>query len=225
MSVEAILQRDKDKLREGFLKYTRKAFHLLPPLDRPRILDVGCGSGIPTMELAALSKGEITGLDIDQPSLDRLAAKIKAAGLSHRVRTLKCSLLDMDFPDGSFNIIWAEGSISPIGFERALKEWRRFLKPEGFLVFHDETGNIAEKLEQVSRCGYELLGHFIVSQDAWWKKYYVPLEKRINKMRKKYAGDPRALAALEEDEDRRFIETFRKNPERYSSAFFVMKKR
>ena len=44
MTEETILQIDKELLREGLSKYTRKAFHMLPELDKPRILDVGCGS-------------------------------------------------------------------------------------------------------------------------------------------------------------------------------------
>ncbi|MFX1563208.1 MAG: class I SAM-dependent methyltransferase [Promethearchaeota archaeon] len=128
-----------DSFRERLLKYTRKAFHLLPKLDKPRILDVGCGSGVPTLELAKLSKGEVVGLDLDQSLLDELNIKIKRKGLSIRLSTRNCSMVEMDFPDASFDIIWAEGSISSIGFERGLKEWRRLLKPRGFLVLHDDS--------------------------------------------------------------------------------------
>jgi len=69
-----------------------------------------------------LSQGEIIGIDIHQPSLDSLYRKIEDAGLSDRVAALNCSMLDMDFPDESFDIIWAEGSIWVVGFERGLKE-------------------------------------------------------------------------------------------------------
>jgi 2-polyprenyl-3-methyl-5-hydroxy-6-metoxy-1,4-benzoquinol methylase len=31
--------------RPGRLAYTRQAFRMLPRLDTPRILDIGCGSG------------------------------------------------------------------------------------------------------------------------------------------------------------------------------------
>jgi len=221
--MEAIFQADKYLLREGLNKYTRKAFQVLPDLDKPYILDVGCGSGVPTMELARLSNGQILGLDIDQSQLDRLAIKIERAGLSDRVKTVECSIFDMDFPNESFDIIWAEGSISIIGFEKGLKEWRRFLKPNGFMIVHDDMGNITEKIEQISSCGYELLEYFTLDEDTWWFEYYSPLEKRINEIRVKYADKPRVLALL--DKDQREIDMFKKNPKRYRSVFFIMKKR
>ena len=62
-SEEARFQMKKDLVRKRLLKYTRKAFRMLPQMDKPRILDVGCGSGVPTMELARLSNGEIIGLE------------------------------------------------------------------------------------------------------------------------------------------------------------------
>ena len=90
---------------------------MLPKLYKPHILDIGCGSGIPTIELAKLSNGGVIGLDVSQPLLDRLTRKIKEAGLSNRVKTLKCSMFDMPFPDESFDIIWSEGSIFIVGFK------------------------------------------------------------------------------------------------------------
>ena len=223
MTEETTFQLDKDLLREGLNKYTRRAFHMLPKLDKPHVLDVGCGSGVPTMELARLSNGQIIGLDINQPLLDRLMRKIKKAGLSDRVKAVKCSMFDMDFPDESFDIIWAEGSISVIGFARGLKEWRRFLKQNGFLVVHDDIENITEKLEQIYSCGYDLLEHFTLHEDTWWIEYYAPLEKRINEIRTKHTDDPKAFVEL--DNDQRFIDVFKKNPRRYGSVFFIMKKR
>ena len=46
---------DEDIIREGLSKYTRKAFQVLPKLDKPCILDIGCGSGVPTIELAKIT--------------------------------------------------------------------------------------------------------------------------------------------------------------------------
>ena len=196
---------------------------MLPELDKPHILDIGCGSGVPTMELARLSNGQIIGLDIEQSLLDKLVIKIEEAGLSDRVKTLKCSMFELDFPDESFDIIWAEGSIARIDFEKGLKEWRRFLKPNGFLVVHDEITNITRKLEGVSSCGYDLLGHFTLPGDTWWTEYYGPWEKRIDEMRREHGDEPKAL--LELDKEQREIELFKANPGRYSSVFLIMQKR
>jgi ubiquinone/menaquinone biosynthesis C-methylase UbiE len=213
----------KDLLRERFTKYTRQAFQMLPELEAPDILDIGCGTGVPTLELARLSNGRIIGLDISQPDLDELHRKIEAADLSDRVKAANCSLFEMDFPDESFDIVWAEGSLFVIGFEQGLKAWRRLLKPRGFLVVHDEPGNLQKKQELISRCGYELVGYFVVSKNEWWHEYCEPLEKRIKELRVnvKYRDDREALKVL--DKEQQEVDMFKRDPR--GSAFFVMQKR
>ncbi|MDH5389658.1 MAG: class I SAM-dependent methyltransferase [Candidatus Bathyarchaeota archaeon] len=216
-----VFKLDQDHFRERLNKYTRKAFQMLPRLEKPRILYIGCGSGVPTIELARLSYGQIIGLDINQSLLDKLNKKIEE-GLTNRVKTVKCSMFEINFPDESFDIIWAEGSISRIGFEKGLKEWRRLLKPKGFLVVHDEIKNITKKLKLIPGCGYNLLGYFPLPEDAWWIEYYGPLEKRIQELSMKYIEHPEILRVL--DKKREEIEMIKKNPRNYGSVFFIMQK-
>ena len=213
---------DRDIVRARLLKYTRKAFRMLPKLDKPRILDIGCGSGVPTMELARLGQGEVIGIDIDQPALAKLNRKIKEAGFTSRVQAVNCSISDMSFPDESFDIIWSEGSIFVIGFEKGLRGWKRFLKQNGFMVIHDEKGNMEEKLEQISKCGYKLLGYFVLNQDTWRAEYFAPLEKLVTKSQTIHIDDPQALEEL--NQARRELEMFRNNPERNNSVYFVIQK-
>jgi ubiquinone/menaquinone biosynthesis C-methylase UbiE len=222
LNIEAQLQTQKDRIRKRLLKYTRKAFRMLPPLDKPRILDIGCGSGLPTLELARLTDGEITGIDIDRKMLDRLRRKIVKAGLSDRVAAITCSITDMKFPDESFDLIWAEGSISAVGFERGLREWKQLLKPGGYMAIHDERGNIEEKLEQIPDSGYELLGYFELNKDVWRTEYFAPLEEFIKRTRAAYANDDKALQQLHSGQTE--IDFFYKYPERNSSVFFVLKR-
>ena len=106
---DILFELNQDHFRERLNKYTRKAFQMLPELEKPRILDIGCGSGVPTIELAKLSDGEVIGLDIAQSQLDKLNRKIEKEGFSNRMKTIKRSLFEIDFPDESFDIIWAEG--------------------------------------------------------------------------------------------------------------------
>jgi len=217
-----VFELDQDHFRERLNKYTRKAFQMLPKLEKPRILDIGCGSGVPTIELTRLSDGQIIGLDIDQSLLDKLNKKIEEEGFTNRVKTVKCSMFEINFPDESFDIIWTEGSIPRIGFEKGLKEWKRLLKPNGFLVVHDEIKNITKKLKLIPNCGYNLLGYFPLPEDAWWIEYYGPLEKRIQELSIKYAEHPEILRIL--DKKKEEIERVRKNPRNYSSIFFIMQK-
>ena len=184
------------------------------------------------------------GMDVNQPSLDKLTRKIEEAGFPERVKAINCSMFKMDFPDESFDIIWAEGSIWIIGFEKGLKEWRRFLKPKRFLVVHEMTwlrpnppreirdywkgyypgiSTVPEYLEQISGCGYDLIGHFVLPEDAWWIEYYGPLEERIKGLRAKYIDDPKALLALGKEQGE--IEMHKKHYKWYGSAFFAMQKR
>ena len=222
MNRDEWFQVSKDQIRKGFLKYTRKAFQTLPRLDNPRILDIGCGSGFPTLELAKLSQGDVTGIDIDQPALDIFAKAIQAEGLTDRVRAIHCSMLDMDFADESFDIIWSEGSIFAVGFEKGLQEWKQLLKPGGFMVVHDEQGDVTAKLKKISRCGYELLDYFLLSTETWHTEYFAPLEKLVREYLAQHKGNKRMPEAFHQA--RMELDMFKKEPKRNSSVYFVMKK-
>ena len=219
---EELFQIQMDKPRKRLLKYTRKAFRMLPQLDKPCILDVGSGSGISTVELARLSQGKVLGIDIDQPALDKFNKRIKEMGLIDWVQATNYSMVDMDLPDESYDIIWSEGSIYVIGFARGLREWKRFLKPGGFMVVHDEQGDINEKLQQISSCGYELIGYFVLSKEVWWAEYFAPLEKLIGETRKKHTRNPKILEELRHAQWE--LDMFKKYPEHNSSVCFVIKK-
>ncbi len=213
---------EQDRFRRNLGKYTRKAFLMLPKLEKPRILDIGCGSGVPTIELAKLSNGEITGIDVDRNLLDRLNGRIAQEGLLGRVRTMRRSLFEIDFPDESFDIVWAEGSISIIGFENGLKAWKRLLKTNGFLVVHDETKDLSARLKAIPSCGYRLVNYIPLPEDAWWTEYYEPLEKKVKELRAKHDDDPEALRLLERHQNE--IDMARANPHSYVSAFYIMQK-
>ena len=43
-------------------------------------------------------------------------------------------MFNLKFEDGSFDIIWSEGAIFVIGFEKGLREWRRLLTPDGYVA-------------------------------------------------------------------------------------------
>jgi ubiquinone/menaquinone biosynthesis C-methylase UbiE len=211
-----------EQARARFLKYTRKAFFKLPRQKEPKILDIGCGSGIPTIELAKLSNGEVIGIDTDQSSIDKLKRKISKEALSNRVEGINLSMFEMKFPDGTFDIIWSEGAIRIIGFETALKQWRRFLKRNGYLVIHCQTKYVVDSLSYIPKHGYSLKGDVQLPPDAWWTEFYQPLEEKISTLLHKYATSSNALQLLKQLQSE--IIMVKKNPRNFRSSFYIMKK-
>ena len=213
---------EKDNIRENLNAYTRKAFDLLPECENPHILDIGCGTGVPTIELAKLSDGHVIGIDINLTSLDLLQRKLKKRGLNDRVSVIRDSILIMVFPEESFDIIWTEGSIFVLGFEDGIKKWRRFLKPDGFLVIHDEHKDKAKKLGLITKHGYRLIAQFELPEEVWWLEYYTPLEQFIQRFRHLYPNDAELGNELKKDQIE--IDKCRSNSVVFSSFFVILQK-
>jgi SAM-dependent methyltransferase len=237
------VHRDLPREGPGRDRYTERAYRLLPPLERPRVLDIGCGPGGPTMAVAVVSGGEVIGIDVHRQYLDQLQARIDAAGVGDRVRAVQMSMFEIEYPDGSFDLVWAEGSIFIIGFARGLRDWRRLIRPGGCLAVHemawfkdDPPDELADfwqaaypaittidgNLAMIAEAGYRLLGHFTLGDDAWWPEYYGPLEERIATLRAKYVDDAAALARLAEEQSE--IDLYRRYKDWYGSVFFVMQR-
>ncbi len=211
-----------EQARAVFLKYTKEAFLRLPHMEKPRILDIGCGSGLPTIELSRLSDGEVTGIDVDPSSINEFNRKIKKEGLSNRVKAVKLSLTDIKFPNESFDIIWSEGIIGAMNFERELKEWRRLLKYNGYLVIHYQIEDAADAISRIPQFGYVLTDTVLLPPDAWWTEFYKPLEEKIGTLFRKYEQDSDALKSLKRLQSE--IDMVKKNPRKFSTAFYIMKK-
>jgi len=216
-----MLEELRDELRGRFLPYLRRAFQRIPPVTKPRILDIGCGSGVPTIELAHLSGGDVTGVDIDSDSLKRLKKRAKAAGLTGRVHVVRGSMTSMDFPAASYDILWAEGAANVIGFEQALRDWKRFLRPGGYLVLHDSVENLERTKEEVAVQGYQLLDSFTVTSDVWWKEYFEPLGRAMQQVRRENPRDLKLLAALEQVD--REVKGCLEHPEENQSVYLVLR--
>ncbi len=223
---------------------TRRAFSMLGPLpDRPLVLDVGCGTGAQTLELAGLTPGHIIGLDVFDWALDRLSEKVVAQGLAGRVHTTKQSMAEMDFREETFDLIWSEGALYIMGFESALKKCRTLLKPGGYLAASElcwltddappeardffaseypEMKTVEDNVRLFSDCGFDLLGHFTEPDSTWWDDYYTPMKKLLPQLRKNYAAVPDALALFDEsDAEMAIHEKYAKS---YGYEFFVARK-
>lgn len=102
-------------------------------LEGKTALDVGCGEGRFTAVLAARA-AHVTGIDINQRSLD--LAKAKATGDGARVTWRNARAEDMPFDDSSLDVVVFSNSlhhIAPEKMDTAIGEAGRVLKPGGVL--------------------------------------------------------------------------------------------
>ena len=113
----------------GANEHTKHAYNLLPQhKEQPAILDIGCGQGMQTIELAKLSNGDIIALDNYQGFLDILMLNARQEGVEQYIRPLNESMLEMKFVDESFDIIWSEGALYSMGFQNGLERCYQLLK-------------------------------------------------------------------------------------------------
>ena len=183
---EALKELNAEGIRSVFLKYTRKTFNNMPKIDKPRILDLGCGTGMCTLELARLSNGMITGIDINQDALDKLNLKINKLDLSNRVTIYNRSAYNTQFEEEIFDIIWEEGVIHLLDLKKVLKECHRVLKVNGFMISGETKKWAGGALKIFPKFGFKLIKQIPWEKKCWWTAYYSPLEQKINVLRKKY---------------------------------------
>lgn len=229
----------------GDNKSTSKAFGYLKNLpDELIILDIGCGHGMQTLELARISKAKIIAIDNYQPFLDILRKKAMEEGFEKRIITRNQSMLDMNFKNNMFDIIWSEGALYFMGFQNGLKRCYQILKNKGYLVvteavlllpnlpkelkqFWDEgypdIKNIKSNITLIRKEGFELISHFTLPKSSWIDSFYSPMEKRIKELKKKYYNNKIALQTFEEC--KKEINMYTKYSDYYGYEFFIMQKK
>lgn len=223
---------------------TRKALSLMeekPP--EPYILDIGCGVGMQTIELAKISKGTILALDNYQPFLDKLMQQSKQAGVAEKIMLKNQSMLEMDFEDNTFDIIWSEGALYFMGFANGLKKCNQLLKEHGYLAvtevvylsphppaplqefFENEYPDISDvqsKIDVINRAHFDLISHFTLPKSSWLDNYYHPMEEALSILREKYRGNELALQAFQSMDDE--IALYKEYSDDFGYEFFVMHK-
>jgi SAM-dependent methyltransferase len=209
------------ELRRRFLEHTRAAYALLPELEQPRILDIGCGAGSVTAELARLSGGDVTGIDTDETALAEARCVVADAGLGERVTLMKGALFDDRFQKRSFEVLWEEGVLHLLDPEKSLPVCHRLLEPGGFLVMHETVDWFEGITADLPLHGFALANKHLLPKRCWWTDYFEPLERRIRAFREAHGSGASAEAlALYE----RQIAMVKSDPERFDCGFYVLKK-
>ncbi len=203
----------------GSRESTLRAYNLCAGMpEEPLILDLGCGTGAQTLDLARLGKGRIVAVDNHQPFLDVLQQKAIEKGLNDRILPRQGDMADPPVPEAPFDLIWSEGAIFIVGFDRGLALWRNLLKPGGCLALtelcwlrpdiptlcrefwqtsYPPIRSVEANLAAARKAGYRVLADFTLPKRCWLEEYYAPLRGRIEEMSRKYRDDKETEALVE----------------------------
>jgi len=208
-----------------------------------KIADIGCGTGGQTMVLAEHTPGQITGIDLFDDFINIFNVNGRKLNLQDRVNGIAGSMDDLPFQNEELDLIWSEGAIYNIGFERGIGEWRRFLKKGGFIAVSEaswfteerpaeidkfwkdaypEIDLISTKVKQMEKAGYIPIATFVLPEECWTEHFYIPQAAAQEKFLKKYAGNKTAEEFVENE--RHEAQLYSKYKEFYGYVFYIGKK-
>ncbi len=209
-----------------------------------KIADIGCGTGASTILLARLlNTSHITAVDFLQDFLDVLSEEAKNSGVADRISTLPCSMDNLPFADEELDVIWSEGAIYNMGFEKGVAEWRRFLKAGGLLVASEitwltdsrpeelqqhwdseypEINTASTKISVLEKYGYSPIGYFVLPEHCWLDEYYRPMQARFDDFlnRNGNSQEAREIVDVEQAE----IDLYEKYKDHISYGVYVARK-
>lgn len=221
---------------------TRLATSLIPSFKRKiRIADMGCGMGSQTFVLADEYDAEIDAVDLLPEMVEGIRQETERRGLQDVVHAVKASMDNLPFTPESHDLLWAEGSIFVMGYERGLRYWHQFLKPGGYVAVTDcswlgsrrpndiqwiadnipEIDTIAHKLEQMEAAGYEPYAHFVLPETCWTTNYYQPM---LPIMKQFLMDHPTSGAQAFVDRLKEEIAYYEANKDTYGYVFYIGRK-
>ena len=203
----------KDECRNNLNKYTCKAFSIIPKIDKPIILDAGCGTGVPALALIELCNGNIFAVDPDQSSINWFKEKVTALTLNDRIKIYNDSILNPSLFNFKFDIILAEGLLNVIGFKKGMQILINFLKNERYLIIHDVYKNDSEKRRYFKNNNLKLLHSFELDENVWLNEYFYCLKSKIKIIKDNH---------LIETELKEINENIR-NPNNLKSIYYILK--
>ncbi len=113
--------------------FTRLLLREISIPKNPVCLDVGCGTGISTFELAKRigDDGAIYGIDFSQPMIEQAEKNAEHLGFPE-IRFSTGDAEQLDFPDSMFDLVFSNQTLPYIpDKQKALMEMHRVLKPGG----------------------------------------------------------------------------------------------
>ena len=208
-----------------------------------RVADLGCGTGGQTMVLAQNIPGTITGVDQFPNFIHIMNANAKKLNLCERVNGIVGSMENLPFQKEELDLIWSEGAIDSIGFEKGLAHWNGFLKKDGYVVvtcpswltderpaeiekFWADAGSgldtVGNNISIMQKAGYRLVAAFLLPEKCWTDNYFIPREAAEKALLEKYPTSETVASYIQGGKYE--IELFSKYKQHYGYIFYIGKK-
>jgi SAM-dependent methyltransferase len=238
--IDALIELHRGLPREGpgDTAFARQLLRSLPPLPaRPRIADLGCGSGAGALLLAAHFGVPVRAVDTAAVLLDELRERAAARGLAHLITPMLADMGALDWPPASLDLLWSEGAAYSLGFEQALTRWRPLLAAGGVAVVSEMSwftdtppaaardfwaaayptmGTESENERRARRAGYQPIDMRRLPAACWWTSYYGPLRARIAQLAPGTI-DPAVLRETAEE-----MALFEAHSDAYGYVFYIL---
>ena len=119
-------------IKKSAIEYS---YSLLGNLKNKSLLEIGCGSGLQTIELAKRG-AKVTEIDFSEKSIELLKKTAKIEGINY-VTALKMNAERMKFKAGYFDFVYIDSVLMHVDKEKVLSECSRVVKKGGKVVIVD----------------------------------------------------------------------------------------
>jgi ubiquinone/menaquinone biosynthesis C-methylase UbiE len=119
-------------LHPGGLKATSDLLEFLNITKNQRVLDIACGKGLTSIQIARMYGCEVVGIDIRADSVEEAKRNAKKYSVEHLVSFQTVDATKMPFPDNQFDVTLAQAMLILVkDGSLVMKEALRVLKPGG----------------------------------------------------------------------------------------------
>ncbi|MDR1568171.1 MAG: hypothetical protein LBS33_05795 [Streptococcaceae bacterium] len=146
-------------------------------------------------------------------------------------------------PKETVDLIFSEGAIDAIGFEKGLKYWYQFIKKDSYVAvtcpsglsrerpkevekFWSEAGSSLDSVDRnisiMQEIGFSHIATFVLPEKDWTENYFIPRAAGEEKLLEKYAGNQLVSDYVAQDKyEARLYQSYQQS---YGYVFYIGKK-
>lgn len=223
---------------------THEAITAIPNINPGfKIADIGCGTGSSAIQLAKETHASVLAIDLFADFLNKVKKNSEMEGVSDKVSTLQADMTQLSLEEESLDLIWSEGAIYNIGFEKGLREWNRYIRKNGYIAVTDSTwltdtrpleiegfwmdaypqiDTLENNVDKMAKAGYRVIKTAVLPDECWTKEFYEP---QVNAQRIFLERHPNDFTANElVKNQRREADLFTKYSKYYGYVWYIGQK-